>query len=49
MVQNHRIHVIDEDEFDGLMAVMISQPTDVLEPQIFSEMIDGVDGCVVGC
>jgi hypothetical protein len=35
--------VIDEDEFDGLMAVMISQPTDVLEPQIFSEMIDGVD------
>jgi hypothetical protein len=31
---------MDEHKFDGLMAVMISQHTDVLEPQIFLEMID---------
>jgi len=32
VVQNHRIHAMDEHEFDGLMAVMISRPTDVLQP-----------------
>lgn len=32
VVQNHRIRAMDEHEFDGLMAVMISRPTDVLQP-----------------
>ena len=32
VVQNHRIRAMDEHKFDGLMAVMISRPTDVLQP-----------------
>ena len=59
MVQNHRLRVMDVHEFDGVMTMLISQPTDVIEPSKSSEMVDGgiveggrsLDGvgCVVGC
>jgi hypothetical protein len=59
VVQIHQIHVMDVHEFNGVVTMVISQPTDMLEPRKWLEMVYGgivesgrsLDGisCVVDC